>query len=95
MQGNSADEQEAKRLFEMSGNKSSEKTDYLAENVARLGDEAKLFRYEESNSKHLDISVRKGKSVFLITVSKPSASEIPVERVKSLAERIAGKTTDY
>ena len=94
-QGKSADEQEAKRLFEMSGKISSDKTGFSVENAARLGDEAGLIRYEDSDSKHLDISVRKGKSIFLITVSKPSASGIPVEQVKSLAERIDGKTTDY
>lgn len=95
VQGKSEDEQEAKRMFEMSGNKSPEASNYSAEEIPRLGDEARLIRYETANSKELKFYVRKGKSVSLITVSKTSASEIPVEQVKSLAERIAAKTTDY
>lgn len=64
VQGKSADEQEAKRLFAMSVKSSTDKTNYSAENVARLGDEAKLIRYEDSGSKHLNLSVEKEKASF-------------------------------
>ena len=79
----------------MSGKSSSDKTNYSVEQIAKLGDEARLVRYETADSKHLNLTVRKGKSVFLITVSKLSAGEIPIEQVKSLAARIDGKTNDY
>ena len=94
VQGKAEDAEEAKMRFEMAGKKPSEPINYSTESLPKIGEEAKLNRYETKDSKNLAIAVRKGKNVFLITVSKPRASEIPIEEVKSLAKRIADNTND-
>lgn len=88
-------EQEAKIVFETAAHKPTDATKYSTEQIGQIGDEARLIRYETKRTKELQITVRRGKTIFLITVSKPAASEIPFEQVKSLAERLAAQTTDY
>ena len=95
MQTDSEDVREAKRLFGVVTERLADTDNYSIENIAEIGEEAKLSRFENNDSKKLEIAVRKGKDVILITVSKPAALEIPVEEVKSLARRIADKTDDY
>ncbi len=94
VEGKSENEQEAKKMFEISTAKSSDATERSVEEL-KLGDEARLIRYRTGDSNDLQITVRKGAGIFLISVSKPAAGDIPLEQVKSLAERIAGQITDY
>jgi len=94
MQTKSEDAREAERLYGIITEKLADAGNYSVEAIPDLGEEAKLSRFEDEDSKKVEIAVRKGKDVILITISKPSEREIPVEEVKSLARRIAGKITD-
>ncbi|MEP7038731.1 MAG: hypothetical protein ABI891_10325, partial [Acidobacteriota bacterium] len=91
----SADLQQAKRFYNLAIEKLPDADDYSVEEITGIGEQAALSRFQHADAKKMEITVRRGRTVFSILISKPSASEIPVEQVKSLAERIAAKTTDY
>ncbi len=81
-------EQEAQEHFKRMKGTSSSKTD-----ISGIGDEAYLTQDEDSGKKN-SLTVRKGKNVFLVIAHLENSSEKSVENLKTLAKKIADKTSD-
>ena len=90
----SGDLQQAKRFYNLATEKMPDADDFSVEEIAGIGEAAKLSRFQNQNAKKMELTVRKGKTVFSLLISKPAENEIPVEEVKSLAARIAVKISD-
>jgi hypothetical protein len=80
-------EQEARENFNRVKGISS-KTD-----ISGISDEAYLNQTEDSGSK-ISLRVRKGKNIFVVIAYLENSSEKSVENVKTLAKKIADKTSD-
>jgi hypothetical protein len=61
--------------------------------IAGIGSEAYLTQGEDSGKK-ISFSVRKGKNVFMVIAHLENSSEKSVENVKTLAKKIADKTSE-
>lgn len=90
----SDDLRQAKRFYNLATERLPDTDNYSVEEITGIGEQAQLSRFRNNAAKKMELTVRKGKTVFSLLISKPSENEIPAEVVKSLAARIAEKTKD-
>ena len=67
--------------------------DYSKIEISGIGNEAYLTQGEETGKK-ISLTVRKGRNVFLVIAILEHPSEKSIENVKTLAKKIANKTSD-
>lgn len=81
-------EPETQEFFNRAKRTTPSKTD-----ISGIGNEAYLTQGEDSG-KEISLTVRKGKNFFKVSANLENPSEKSVENLKTLAKKIADKTTD-